>query len=47
MESMQGIDALESVTLIEDQLLRNSASRLMDQYFEEISNEMQQIEEII
>jgi hypothetical protein len=46
MESMQGIDALESVTLIEDQSLRNSASRLMDQYFgEEISDEMQQIEE--
>jgi hypothetical protein len=43
---MQGIDALESVTLIEDQLLRNSASRLIDQYFgEEFSTEMQQSEE--
>ncbi|CAG8537372.1 13865_t:CDS:10 [Acaulospora colombiana] len=52
LDRMHGIDALESVTLLEDQSLRSAASRLMDQYFGEDfvtpANEMQlgQVEEM-
>ncbi|CAG8715536.1 2988_t:CDS:10, partial [Dentiscutata erythropus] len=35
LEQMQGIDALESVTLLEDQSLRDTSTRLMDKYFGE------------
>lgn len=41
---MQGIDAIESVTLSEDQILRSTACHLMDQFFgEEFSNEMNEM----
>ncbi|CAG8500129.1 10662_t:CDS:10, partial [Racocetra fulgida] len=35
MEQMQGIDALESVTLLEEPSLRDTSTRLMDKYFGE------------
>ncbi|RHZ71077.1 hypothetical protein Glove_262g24 [Diversispora epigaea] len=38
IEQMQGIDALESVTFSEDQTLRSTACRLMDQFFGEGSS---------
>ncbi|CAG8602221.1 6447_t:CDS:10, partial [Diversispora eburnea] len=44
---MQGIDALESVTFLEDQTLRSTACRLMDQFFgEEFSINVNEVTEI-